>query len=332
MTGFAKTPMRRGMLLASAIAVTAMCVPLSAHAQPAYPFKPVTIIVPFAPGGGSDYVARLIANKLTERTGKAFIIDNRPGGGTNIGNDAAARAQADGYTLLLGQFTLSANPYLYSGLRYQVDRDFVPVVHIANAPTVLVVGGSSPIKDVKGLVAAARGAPGKLNFASGGAGTSVHLAGELFKAGNKLFMVHIPYRGSAPAMTDLIGGQVDMMFDTSTSALPHVKGGKVRALAVSGNQRLKELPNVPTFAEQGMPDFDVPAWYGFLAPAGTPPAVVQWLNSEVNQVLKDPAIIARLDQNGAFAVGGSPAQLGEFMKQQAGKWARLIKDAGIKLD
>lgn len=332
MTRSANTLTRWSMVLASAASVTILCGPLLAQAQTGYPTKPVTIIVPFAPGGGSDYVARMIASKLTERTGKTFIVDNRPGGGTNIGNDAAARAPADGYTLLLGQFTLSANPYLYSGLRYQVDKDFVPVVHIANAPTVLVVGGSSTFKDVKGLIGAARNAPGKLNFASGGAGTSVHLAGELFKASNKLFMVHIPYRGSAPAMTDLIGGQVDMMFDTSTSALPHVKGGKVRALAVSGGQRLKELPNVPTFAEQGMPGFDVPAWYGFLAPAGTPAAVVQWLNAEVNQVLKDPAIVARLDQNGAFAVGGSPAQLGEFMKLQSGKWATLIKNASIKLD
>jgi tripartite-type tricarboxylate transporter receptor subunit TctC len=312
--------------------MTGLFGPLTAHAQTAYPARPVTIIVPFAPGGGSDYVARMIANKLTERTGKTFIIDNRPGGGTNIGNDVAARAQADGYTLLLGQFTLSANPYLYSGLRYRVDKDFIPVVHIADAPTVLVVGANSPIRDVKGLIGAARTAPGKLNFGSGGAGTSVHLAGELFKASNKVFMVHIPYRGSAPAMTDLIGGQVDMMFDTSTSALPHIKGGKVRAVAVSGSQRLKELPNVPTFSEQGMPEFDVPVWYGFLAPTGTPPAVVQWLNAEVDQVLKDPGIVTRLDQNGAFAMGGTPAQLGEFMKLQSDKWAKLIKDASIKLD
>lgn len=323
---------RRGLILASAAGLTTLCAPLAAQTQTGYPTKPVVIIVPFAPGGGSDYVARMIANKLTERTGKTFIIDNRPGGGTNIGNDIAAHAPADGYTLLLGQFTLSANPYLYTGLRYQVDKDFVPVVHIANAPTVLVIGANSPVKDVKGLIDSARSAPGKLNFASGGAGTSVHLAGELFKASNKLFMVHIPYRGSSPAMTDLIGGQVDMMFDTSTSALPHVKGGKVRALAVSGSQRLKELPNVPTFAEQGMPGFDVPAWYGILAPTGTPPAAVQWLNTEINQVLKDPGVTAKLDQNGALAVGGSPAQLGEFMKQQAGKWAKLIKDANIKLD
>lgn len=317
-----------GMALCAPIALT---LSNGAIAQ-AYPTKPITVIVPFAVGGGSDNVARLITTKLTERTGKTFIIDNRGGAGTNIGNEAAARATPDGYTLLLGQFTMSVNPYLYTNLRYNVDKDFVPVAHIADAPTVLVVPANSQIKDVPGLVAAAKATPGKLNFGSGGGGTSVHLAGELFKLQTKTFMVHIPYKGSAPAMTDLIGGQVDMMFDTATSALPHIKGGKVKAIGVAAGKRLRDLPNVPTFAEQGMKDFDVPAWYGLVAPTGTPATAIQWLNTEVNTVLKDPDVVAKLDAIGAVAVPSTPAQFGNFMKDQSTRWGTVIKEAGVKLD
>jgi len=317
-----------GLALCAPIALTLPCAALAQS----YPAKPITVIVPFAVGGGSDNVARLITTKLTERTGKTFIIDNRGGAGTNIGNEAAARATPDGYTLLLGQFTLSVNPHLYPSLRYNVEKDFVPVAHIANAPTVLIVPASSPAKDVPGLVAMAKAKPGKLNFGSGGGGTSVHLAGELFKLQTKTFMVHIPYKGSAPAMTDLIGGQVDLMFDTATSALPHVKGSKVRAIGVAAGQRLRELPAVPTFAEQGMKDFDVPAWYGLVAPTGTPAAAIQWLNTEVNAVLKDPEVVSRLDAIGALAASSTPAQFGSFMKDQSARWGKVIKEAGVKLD
>ncbi|MDZ5458446.1 Bug family tripartite tricarboxylate transporter substrate binding protein [Azohydromonas lata] len=324
--------MNRRLALGLALGAPALAMlPAMALAQ-AYPSKPVTVTVPFAVGGGSDNVARMVTTKLTERTGKSFVIDNRGGGGTNIGNEAASRATPDGYTFLLGQFTLSVNPHLYSGLRYDADKSFVPVVHIADAPTVLIVPASSPMKTVADVVAAAKARPGKLNFGSGGSGTSVHLAGELFKLQNKVDLVHIPYKGSAPAMTDLIGGQIEMMFDTSTSALPHIKGGKVRAVGVAAGQRLKDLPGVPTFAEQGFKDFDVPAWYGFVAPKGTPAEAVQWLNAEVNAVLKDPSVVAKLDAVGAVAVGGTPAQMGDFMKAQSGRWAKVVKDAGIKLD
>lgn len=322
---------RRNIACIAATAAISSLLPLSVLAE-TYPSKPITIIVPFAVGGGSDNIARIITTKLTERTGKTFIVENRGGGGTNIGNEAAARAKPDGYTFLLGQFTLSVNPYLYSGLRYNVDKDLIPVVHVANAPTVLVVPANSPFKDVNGLITAAKAEPGKFNFGSGGAGTSVHLAGELFKLQTKTQIIHIPYKGSAPAMTDLIGGQLQMMFDTATSAVPHVKGGRVRAIGVAAASRLNDLPNVPTFAEQGMKDFDVPAWYGFLAPTGTPDVAVQWLNNEINTVLKDPAILAKLDDFGATAVGGTPAQMGSFMKSQASRWAKVIKDANVKLD
>ena len=331
-----RTPRRTGRrvvagALAACTALGALLLPQPAAAQ-AFPARPLTLIVPFAPGGGSDNVARLIATKLGERTGKTVVIDNKPGGGTNIGHEIAARAPADGHTLLLGQFTLSVNPHLYAGLRYQPERDFIPVVHVADAPTVLVVPATSPVKDVPALIAAAKAQPGKLNYGSGGAGTSVHLAGEWFSALTKTDIVHIPYKGSAPAMTDLMGARLDMMFDTATSALPQVKGGKLRAVAVAGPSRLKDLPGVPTFAEQGLAGFEVPAWYGVLAPAGTPAAAVQWLNTEINAVLKDPQVVARLEAMGAGVVGGPPAPFGDFMKAQSARWAKVIKDARISLD
>ena len=263
--------MNRRSFPVSALALAcALAVPCLVHAQ-AYPAKPITVIVPFAPGGGSDNVARMITTKLTERTGKTFIVENRGGGGTNIGNEAAAKAKPDGYTVLLGQFTLPVNPYLYPNLRYSAEKDFAPVVHIANAPTVLIVPATSTVKDVPGVVAMAKAKPGQLNYGSGGSGTSVHLAAELFKQQTKTFMLHIPYKGSAPAMTDLIGGRVDLMFDTATSALGHIKGNRVRAIGVASAKRLNDLPDVPTFAEQGMKDFDVPAWYGFVAPVAPRP-------------------------------------------------------------
>jgi tripartite-type tricarboxylate transporter receptor subunit TctC len=319
--------MHRRLLIGAALAFAAG----HGFAQ-AYPAKPVTVIVPFAAGGGSDNIARLIITKLGESTGKTFIIDNKGGAGTNIGNEAVARAAADGYTLLLGQITLSINPHLYPNLKYDADKSFAPVAHIATAPTVLIVPAASPIKDVKGLVEAAKAKPGELNFGSGGAGTSVHLGGELFKLLTKTDMLHVPYKGSAPAVTDLIGGQIDMMFDTASSSLPHVKGGKVRAIAVTGGARLRELPDVPTFAEQGMKDFDVPVWYGIVAPAGTPSPVVQWLNTEINAVLKDPTVAERLVAIGAVPVGGTPAQMGEFMKAQSTRWARVIKEGNVKVE
>ncbi|MFM7012406.1 MAG: tripartite tricarboxylate transporter substrate binding protein, partial [Betaproteobacteria bacterium] len=229
-----------------------------------YPNRPVTIVVPFAPGGGSDNMARLIANRLTERTKGSFIVENKPGAGTNIGNEAVAKANPDGYTLLLAQTTLSINPYLYKNLRYDVSRDLTAVAHFAVSPTVLVVNSNFAAKTLKEFIAYAKANPGRVNYGSGGAGTSVHLAGELFETVIDAHMVHIPYRGSAPAVADLIGDQIQAIFDTAPSALPHVKGGKVRALAVTGPKRLSDIPDVPTFAESGLTQFDAPAWYGVM--------------------------------------------------------------------
>ena len=317
--------------LAASLAIT-----LSATAAQAgpdgYPNKPVTIVVPFAPGGGSDNIARLLANRLSERIKASFIIDNRAGAGTNIGNEAVSRASADGYTLLFGQVTLSINPFIYKGLRYNVQRDFVPVAHFANSPTVLVVNNNFPARSVSEFVAYAKSNPGKLNYGSGGAGTSVHLAGELFESLANVQMVHIPYKGSAPAMTDLIGGQIQAMFDTAPSALTHIAGGKVRPLAVTGPKRLAELPNVPTFAEAGLAAFDAPAWYGLMAPAKTPAALVQFLNAEIQEILKEPATQQRLAQLGAAAAPGTPEAFGAFIKTESDRWSTVVRKANVTLE
>ena len=294
-----------------------------------YPLRPVTIIVPFAPGGGSDNVARIVATRLTERTGGTFIIDNKPGAGTNIGNEQAARAKNDGQTLLFGQVTLSINPTVYRSLRYDVKKDFVPVAHIANSPTVLIATPALPAKTVKEVIALAKAKPDSINYGSGGKGTSVHLAGELFSSLTDAPMTHVPYKGSSPAMTDLMGGQIQLLFDTAPSALPHIKGGKVKPIAVSGTKRLAEIGQVPTFAESGVPAFDAPAWYGLLAPTGTSPAIVQYLNAEVEQILKEPATQQKLLQMGAVPAGGTAESFGKFIQTETDRWSAVIKKNNI---
>lgn len=294
-----------------------------------YPARPVTIVVPFAAGGGSDNVARLLATRLSERTKVSFIIDNKPGAGTNIGNEAVSRATADGHTLLLGQVTLSINPHVYKGLRYNVQKDFAPVGQFAISPTVLVVTNAIPAKTVQEFVGYAKSNPGKVNFGSGGTGTSVHLAGELFGSVTGAHMVHIPYKGSAPAVIDLIGGQIQAMFDTAPSALPHIAGGRVRALAVTGSRHLAELPNVPTFAEAGIPGFDAPAWYGLLAPARTPAPIVQYLNAEIQEILKEPATQKRLAELGAIPAGGSPEAFAAFIRSESERWSGVVRKANV---
>jgi len=318
---------------ALAAAAVSLCASPALAAGPAgYPARPVTIVVPFAPGGGSDNIARLLATRLSERTKGTFIIENKPGAGTNIGNEVVSRATADGHTLLFGQVTLSINPYVYKGLRYNVQKDFAPVAQFASSPTVLVVTNAMPAKTVQEFIGYARANPGKVNYGSGGAGTSVHLAGELFESLTGTQMVHIPYKGSAPAVTDLIGGQIQAIFDTAPSALPHIAGGKVRALAVTGSRRLPELPNVPTFAEAGVPGFDAPAWYGLLAPAKTPAPIVQYLNAEIQEILKEPATQQRLAQLGATPAPGTPEAFGSFIQKETERWSTVVRKANVTLE
>jgi len=319
-------------ILAAALSLALPAVAVQASGPDGYPSKPVTIVVPFAPGGGSDNMARLLAARLSERTKATFLVDNRAGAGTNIGNEAVSRANPDGYTLLFGQVTLSINPFIYKNLRYNVQRDFAPVAHFANSPTVLVVNNALPVKSVAEFVAHAKAHAGKVNYGSGGAGTSVHLAGELFESLTGSQMVHVPYRGSAPAVTDLIGGQIQAIFDTAPSALPHIAGGKVRPLAVTGARRLADLPQVPTFAEAGLPGFDAPAWYGLLAPAKTPAAIVQYLNAEIQEILKEPATQQRLAQMGALPVPGTPEAFGQFIRAESERWSGVVRKANVSLE
>ncbi|HEX4327040.1 MAG TPA: tripartite tricarboxylate transporter substrate binding protein [Burkholderiales bacterium] len=308
---------------------------LAAHPQssPAdYPAQPITIIVPFTVGGGSDAVTRIITTRITERTGKAIIIDNRGGAGTNIGNEMAARAAPNGYTYLLGQFTLAINPSLYKKLQYRVDKDFIPVAHIADSPTILSVGMKSPITDVRSLIERARAAPGSLNYGSGGTGTPPHLSGELLQKLTGIKLVHVPYKGSGPAMTDVIAGQLDFCIDTSGGVIPQIEGGKLKGLAIAGPKRLSEIPDVPTFAEAGLRDMEVLAWYGFVAPTGTPEAAVKWMNTRVNEAIADPTVAARLQKIGALPVGGTPQELGRFMQKETTRWAGIIRELNIQLD
>ncbi|KAF1018139.1 MAG: hypothetical protein GAK30_03797 [Paracidovorax wautersii] len=322
--------MQAATLAAASLAATAPA--LAGNGPDGYPTRPVTLVVPFAPGGGSDNIARYMAARLNERTGGTVIIDNRPGAGTNIGNEFAARAKNDGYTLLFGQVTLAINPFVYKSLRYSVDQDFVPVAHIANSPTVLLVNASLAARDVRSFVAYVQQHPREVNYGSGGAGTSVHLAGSLFNTQARLNMAHVPYKGSGPAMADLMGGQIQAIFDTAPSAMPQLGGGKVRALAITGPRRLDAAPDVPTFAEAGFPEFDAPAWYGILAPAGTAAAQIQYLNEQVNQILQEPETRKRLAQLGSVAVGGTPQAFGTFIQQESKRWQAVIQAAKVSLD
>ena len=316
--------------LAATSLFSAVAYPQSSPAD--YPAQPITIVVPFTVGGGSDAVTRIITTRITERTGKSIIIDNRGGAGTNIGNEMAARATPNGYTFLLGQFTLSVNPSLYKKLQYRVDKDFVPVVHIADSPTILAVGMKSPITDVRSLLERAKAAPGSMNYGSGGTGTPPHLSGELLQKLTGIKLVHVPYKGSGPAMTDVIAGQLDFCIDTSGGVIPQIEGGKLKGLAIAGPRRLAEIPNVPTFAEAGVPGMEVLAWYGFVAPTGTPETALKWLNTQVNEAIADPAVAARLQKIGAVPVGGSPQELARFMQKETTRWAGVIRELNIQLD
>ncbi|WP_144630827.1 Bug family tripartite tricarboxylate transporter substrate binding protein [Bordetella genomosp. 13] len=319
-----------GAAVAAALGLAAPA--LAGNGPSGYPARPVTLVVPFAPGGGSDNIARYIASRLDARIGGTVIIENRPGAGTNIGNEYVSRAKPDGYTLLFGQVTLSINPYVYPTLRYDTAKDFTPIAQIASSPTVLLVNPATGIQDVQGFVAYAKAHPGQTNYGSGGTGTSVHLAGHLFGSIAKVDLSHVPYKGSGPAMVDLMGGRIQAMFDTAPSALPQVAGGKVRALAVSGPRRLQGLPGVPTFAEAGFGSFDAPVWYGLMAPAGVPQPVVEYLNAQVNQILDEPETRQRLAQLGSVPVQGSPQAFGAFIAKESARWKAVVQSAGVRVD
>ncbi len=308
------------------------CLALGAFAQD-YPNRPIKLVVPFPPAGTTDILARAAAQKLTESLGQSVVVDNRPGAGGNIGSDLVAKSPPDGYTLLMGTVgTHAINPSLYSKMPYDHIKDFVPIVLVAGVPNVLVVNPALPVYSVADLIKLAKEKPGSINFASSGSGTSIHLTGELFKTMAGVDMTHVPYKGSAPAITDLMGGQVQIMFDNLPSSLQQIKAGKLRAIAVTSLTRAPALPNVPTISESGLPGFEASAWFGVLAPAGTPPAVVAKINGEVNKWLQSADAREKLLAQGAEAAGGSPEKFAAFIRSETDKWAKVVKASGAKVD
>ncbi len=298
-----------------------------------WPTRPIRFIVPFAPGGGGDVVGRIIGQRMSEQLGKPLVIDNRAGGGGTLGCELAAKAAPDGYTLLLGNVgPIAVGPALYPKLAYDPVRDFAPVTMIASFPNLLVANPGLPFKTVPELVAYAKSRPGTLNFASAGAGTSTHLAGELFKSVAGIDVVHVPYKGGAAAMTDIIAGQVAYYFGTMPSSMPLAKAGKLRALAVTSLTRSPAAPEVPTIAESGYPKFETAAWYGLMFPTSTPREIVARTNAATMVVLALPDIRERLVHEGSEPLGSTPAQFGAYIKAEIAKWSGVVKAANLKAD
>ena len=298
-----------------------------------FPNKPIRIIVPFAPGGSTDIFARLVAERLSAGLGQPVLVENRAGASGNIGADAVARAPADGYTLLMATTGVMAiNNALFKDMAYDAAKDFEPVIFIASITNVLAVPADLPAKNVAELVALAKKDPGKLTFASSGAGSSTHLSAELFKSMAGIDVVHVPFKGSGQALIDVVAGRVSMIFDNMPSALPHIKGGKLRALGVTGSKRSGALPEVPTIAEAGVAGYESLSWSGFAAPAGTPREVVQRLNRETALILLAPEMRQKLAEQGADAVGGSPESFAEHARREREKWARLVRERGIAVN
>ena len=300
-------------------------------AQP-YPSRPIRLVVPFPPGGPTDVMARIVAPRLAEKLGQPVIIDNKPGASGMLGADAVAKAAPDGHTLLVNASIHVINPSLYPKQPYDAIADFAAISNLAEVPLVLSVNPKVPARSVKELVALAKTVATPLAFASSGNAAAQHLSGEAFKVAAGIDMLHIPYKGSAPALTDLIGGQVQLMFDSMPSSMPFIKSGQIRALAVTTPQRSSALPDVPTIVESGYPGFSMSTWYGVWAPAGTPAAIVQRVSSEIAAIIRAPDVRAQLDKLGAEPVGNTPAEFTAFAKAELVKWAVIVKQSGARVD
>lgn len=311
--------------------VLALLAPLQAAAQ-AWPTKPVKLVVPYPAGGPTDIVARVVAERLQAQTGQPFVVENRAGAGGNLGADAVARAAPDGYTVLVATTAHAINKSLFKNLNYDVQRDFTPVSLLTQGPLVLVVHPDFPAKTVAELIVLAKGKANGVSFASSGNGQSTHLSAELFASMAGVQLMHVPYKGSAPALNDVIAGQVPIMFDTMLSAMPHVRGGKLRALAITGAQRSAAAPDIPTIAESGLAGYQAYAWNGLLVPAGTPAAVIARLNQELKTVLAQPAVQERFSAQGFAATWTSPADASAFLKNEVEKWARTVQQSGAKVE
>ena len=318
-------------MLRIAIAALVLAASVSAAAQESYPNKPVRIVVPFAAGGVADLLPRIVGEKLAQKWGQPVIVENKVGAAGNIGMAEGARAAPDGYTLLLAPAgNLTVNPKLFPNLPFDTQRDLTPVTLLAQSPNVLVVHPSVPAKTVRELVAYAKASPGKLNFASPGEGSGAHLAGELLNLEAGIKAVHVPYKGIAPAVNDLLGGQVQVMFAGISTVIQHVKSGKLVALAIASAKRNPQLPEVPTVAESGIPGFDVTSWYGIVVRAGTPPAIVQKVQRDMTEALQSPDVKEKLAALGLEAVGNSPAEFDALIRAETKKWGDIVEKAGIK--
>jgi tripartite-type tricarboxylate transporter receptor subunit TctC len=302
------------------------------HAQGAYPTKPIRLIVPSVAGGGTDISARLIAPRLSEYLGQQVVVENRAGAAMMIGGEAVARAAPDGYTLLMGISTLTINPSIHPKMPYDTVRDFAPVSLAVTLPNVLVTHPSLPVKTVRELIVFARSRPGQLNYGSAGVGSSLHLSMELFLSMTKLRMVHIPYKGSAPALVDMLAGQIVVMTGTMITVIPHIRGGRLRALGVTSATRSQVAPDVPSIAEAGVPGYESVQWYGVLAPAGTPREVITRIHEGVVRALQDATVRKRFLDDGVEPVGSSPEEFAALIRADMAKWAKVVKDAGIKAE
>ncbi len=297
-----------------------------------YPSRPVRVIVGFTPGGGVDINARMLAPKLSEYLGQQFLVENRPGAGTNIDNELVAKSPADGYTLLFTTAALTINMSLYSKLPFDVLRDFAPVSVFSESPNVLVVNAKLPVANVKDLIEMARKSPGKLNYSSAGVGTTQHMSAELLKLLTKTFIVHIPYKGTSPSLTGLIAGEVDLSFANIPAIQAYVKSGRLRGLATTGSKRDPQLPDVPTMKEAGVDGLNVTVWYGLLAPAGTPKEIVQALAAASTRATRDADLRKRMLEQGADPVGGTPEEFGKLLREEVARWAEVVKVSGAKAD
>ncbi|MES2187924.1 MAG: tripartite tricarboxylate transporter substrate binding protein [Pseudomonadota bacterium] len=315
----------------TALALAATGTPLAGRAQAAFPTKPIRIVCPFAPGGGSDFIARVAAAKLTERLGQTVLVDNRPGAGGTLGTDIGVKAAPDGYTLLLVAGSYTVNPALYK-LNFDPVADIAPLIQLSRGAYVLCVNPKVPAQNLQELLALARKDPGKLTFASSGAGGHLHVVTEYMFDMAKAKATHVPYKGTGPAVNDLLAGNVDMMFGGTEALMQHVKAGKLRALAVGTKERLAAYPNIPSVAESGLPGYDVVAWHGLVAPRRVPPAIIAQLNTALNAALKSKETEAQLEPTGVAAAGGTPEQFGELIKVEIARYGKVVRDAGIKTE
>jgi tripartite-type tricarboxylate transporter receptor subunit TctC len=316
----------------TAALIASIACPVQAQPQ-GYPNKPIRFVVPYPAGGPLDTVARLIGQKITEGTKQPVIVDNKPGAGGNIGADIVAKAAPDGYTILMGAVATHAiNPTLYASIPYDPVKDFIPVTQVAATPNVLVVDPALPVDSVRGLIAYARANPGKLNFGSGSTGSAGHLAGELFKSMAAVEMVHVPYKGAAPAMQDLVAGRIQLMFDNLASSLGQIRAGKVKALAVTTARRTALAPELPTISESGLPGFDISTWFGVFVPAGTPREVVERLHDEVARALAAADVREKMVNLGAEPAASKPDEFAAYIRTEADKYARIIRASGAKAD